>query len=78
MELPVFSGFAKDSPSEISENLKERTEIRYRRTNCNSLLEWMCWNGVYLYAYGCSLSGIVCALLSPLSNMFNLTIIIML
>lgn len=78
MELPSFSGFAKDSPSEISDNLKERTETRYHGANCNSLREWMCWNGVYIYAYGCSLAGIICALFSPLSNMFFLLIIVML
>lgn len=34
-------------------------------------VEWMRWNGVYLYAYGCSLSGIACAILSPLLNLYG-------
>ena len=35
-------------------------------------VEWLRWNGAYVYAYGCSLGGIICGLLSPILNMFAL------
>ncbi|KAK8815646.1 hypothetical protein WA538_004771, partial [Blastocystis sp. DL] len=33
------------------------------------IIEWCKWNGAYVYAYGCSIAGIICGLLSPLLNM---------
>ena len=41
-----------------------------RKLTFKYFVEWMRWNGVYLYAYGCSLSGIACAILSPLLNLY--------
>lgn len=34
------------------------------------ILEWCRWNGAYVYAYGCSIAGIICGLLSPILNMY--------
>lgn len=34
-------------------------------------MEWLRWNGAYVYAYGCSLGGIICGLLSPILNMLS-------
>ena len=34
------------------------------------IIEWCKWNGAYVYAYGCSIAGIICGLLSPLLNMY--------
>ena len=39
-----------------------------RKLRRSHLMEWMSWNGAYIYAYGCLVSGILCAVISPLMN----------
>ena len=70
MELSSGTDFAKEFPSGISGHLMDHSAMRYQVPKGNSILEWMRWNGAYLYAYGCSLAGIICAIISPLSDMF--------
>lgn len=42
-----------------------------RKLKRGHFLEWMSWNGAYVYAYGCLVSGIVCAIISPIMNQFQ-------
>ena len=69
MEPDFNLGFAKESQSNIEDKISDLILKRYQYSNKPSLREWMKWNGAYIYAYGCSLAGIICAILSPLSDM---------
>lgn len=42
-----------------------------RKLRRSHLMEWMSWNGAYIYAYGCLVSGILCAIISPLMNQYG-------
>ena len=42
-----------------------------RKLKRGHFLEWMSWNGAYVYAYGCLVSGIVCAIISPIMNQYG-------
>lgn len=65
-EQPIFQLMKSHSFSD--ENIMQ--ERKYNKKESSSLLlDWFRWNGVYLYAYGCSLAGILCAVVSPLLNM---------
>lgn len=66
------TGYAKDSSSEMTKQFRDRISRRYQSIKGNAFAEWMRWNGAYVYAYGCSLAGIICAIVSPLIDMLSL------
>lgn len=70
MEPAFNTGLAKESNAD-NENHIQIDLKRYQPSKRYSLREWMRWNGVYFYAYGCSLGGIICALFSPISDMYG-------
>lgn len=42
-----------------------------RKLRRGQFMNWMSWNGAYVYAYGCLVSGIACAIISPLMNQYG-------
>ena len=71
METTSTTGYAKDSSSEMTNQFRDRISRRYQNIKGNAFFEWMRWNGAYIYAYGCSLAGIICAIVSPLIDMYQ-------
>ena len=69
MENTSSTGYAKDSSDELTRRFRERISKKYQNIKGYPLIEWFRWNGAYIYAYGCSLGGIICALISPLTDM---------
>jgi len=65
-EQPIFQLMKSHSFSD--ENIMQERKHN-KKESSSLLLDWFRWNGVYLYAYGCSLAGILCAVVSPLLNM---------
>lgn len=50
------------------ESIKQERENN-KKESSSLFVNWMRWNGAYVYAYGCSIAGILCAFASPLLNM---------
>ena len=67
----VSTGFAKtnDELDFPEGQIRMEKKKKWEKTN-SPLIDWMCWNGVYLYAYGCSIAGVLCGFLSPILNMY--------
>ena len=67
----VSTGFAKtnDELDFPEGQIRMEKKKKWEKTN-SPLIDWMCWNGLYIYAYGCSIAGVLCGLLSPILNMY--------
>ena len=68
------TGFAKETPIETESKINNKHLARYQSNKQKRLREWCRWNGAYIYAYGCSLAGSICAIYSPLSDMYSFKI----
>ena len=56
-------------PYVFSDEYIEKERKINKKNTPSFLMNWLRWNGLYIYAYGCSISGVLCAMLSPLLNM---------
>ena len=56
-------------PYVFSDEYIEKERKINKKNTPSVLMNWLRWNGLYIYAYGCSIAGVLCAMLSPLLNM---------